>query len=217
MAARRDYFDGCGAAHALDLVGERWALLVVRELLLGPKRFRDLTRGLPTASPNVLSQRLRELEGAGVLRRCRVGPPASVRAYELTERGRELEPVLVALGGWGRALAMTTPAELSPDALVLALRTTFRPEAAAGLLAWIELRTGGDRFALAVADGRLELGRGGVEDSDAVLEADVDVLREVALQGRPLDEALAAGTLTVTGSRRTAARVLACFAGAAPG
>ena len=204
-------------ARALDVIGERWALLVVRELLLGPKRFRDLTRGLPTASPNVLSQRLRELEGAGVLRRCRVGPPASVRAYELTERGRELEPVLVALGGWGRALAMTTSAELSPDALVLALRTTFRPEAAAGLLAWIELRTGGDRFALAVADGRLELGRGGVDDSDAVLEADVGVLREVALQGRPLDEALAAGTLTVTGNRRTAARVLACFAGAAPG
>ena len=112
---------------------------------------------------------------------------------------------------------MTTSAELSPDALVLALRTTFRPEAAAGLLAWIELRTGGDRFALAVADGRLELGRGGVDDSDAVLEADVGVLREVALQGRPLEEALAAGTLTVTGNRRTAARVLACFAGAAPG
>ncbi|HWM58699.1 MAG TPA: helix-turn-helix domain-containing protein [Pseudonocardia sp.] len=213
----RRYDDPCGAARALDVIGERWALLVVRELLLGPKRFRDLTRGLPTASPNVLSQRLRELEGAGVLRRCRVGPPASVRAYELTERGRELEPVLVALGGWGRALAMTTSAELSPDALVLALRTTFRPEAAAGLLAWVELRTGGDRFALAVADGRLELGRGGVDDSDAVLEADVGVLREVALQGRPLDEALAAGTLTVTGSRRTAARVLACFAGAAPG
>jgi DNA-binding HxlR family transcriptional regulator len=213
----RHYDDPCGVARALDVIGERWALLVVRELLLGPKRFRDLTRGLPTASPNVLSQRLRELEGAGVLRRCRIGPPASVRAYELTERGRELEPVLVALGGWGRALAMTTSAELSPDALVLALRTTFRPEAAAGLLAWIELRTGGDRFALAVADGRLELGRGGVEDSDAVLEADVGVLREVALQGRPLEEALAAGTLTVTGSRRRAARVLACFAGAAPG
>jgi DNA-binding HxlR family transcriptional regulator len=213
----RRYDDPCGVARALDVIGERWALLVVRELLLGPKRFRDLTRGLPTASPNVLSQRLRELEGAGVLRRCQCGPPASVRAYELTERGRELEPVLVALGGWGRALAMTTSAELSPDALVLALRTTFRPEAAAGLLAWIELRTGGDRFALAVADGRLELGRGGVDDSDAVLEADVGVLREVALQGRPLDEALAAGTLTVTGNRRTAARVLACFAGAAPG
>ena len=77
-------------ARALAAIGERWALLLVRELLLGPKRFRDLTRGLPTASPNVLSQRLRELEGAGVLRRCQVGPPASVRAYELTDRGREL-------------------------------------------------------------------------------------------------------------------------------
>src|ERR671933_478014 len=101
MATGRTYDDGCAAAHALDLVGERWALLVVRELLLGPKRFTDLRAGLPNASPNVLAQRLRELERAGVMRRRNLPPPAASRVYELTEWGEELEPVIIRLGGWG--------------------------------------------------------------------------------------------------------------------
>src|SRR5436305_8974178 len=101
MTSKRTYGDRCGIARALDRVGERWALLVVRELLLGPKRFGDLRAGLPGASPNVLSQRLRELEDAGVVRRRRLPPPAGVRVYELTEWGRELEPVVLHLGRWG--------------------------------------------------------------------------------------------------------------------
>src|SRR5438093_1844621 len=100
MAPRRDYFDGCAAAHALDLVGERWALLVVRELLLGPKRFTDLKRGLPNASPNVISERLRELERAGVVKREKLPPPASSRVYALTDWGRELEDTVLSLGRW---------------------------------------------------------------------------------------------------------------------
>src|SRR5918997_5673996 len=101
MATMRTYCDGCAAAHALDLVGERWALLVVRELLLGPKRFTDLRAGLPSASPNVLAQRLRELEEAGVVRRRKLPPPAASRVYELTDWGMELEPVIIGLGRWG--------------------------------------------------------------------------------------------------------------------
>src|SRR6185437_13510559 len=97
----RSYDDPCGLARALDLVGERWALLVVRELLLGPKRFADLRRGLPGLSQNVLAQRLRELEEGGVVTRRRLEPPASTWAYDLTERGRALEPALVALSTWG--------------------------------------------------------------------------------------------------------------------
>jgi DNA-binding HxlR family transcriptional regulator len=103
MATMRTYDDGCAAAHALDLVGERWALLVVRELLLGPKRFTDLRAGLPAVSSNVLSQRLRELEQAGVVRRRRLPPPAGSRVYELTDWGMELEPVIIRLGRWGPA------------------------------------------------------------------------------------------------------------------
>src|SRR5215213_1670346 len=100
MVAKRTYCDGCAAAHALDLVGERWALLVARELILGPKRFTDLRAGLPGISPNVLSMRLDELEKVAVVRRLRLPPPAG-QVYELTEWGRELEPILLQLGRWG--------------------------------------------------------------------------------------------------------------------
>src|SRR5512132_494521 len=101
MATKRTYGDRCGVARALDVVGERWALLVVRELMLGPKRFTDLRGGLPNLSSEVLAQRLRELEEAGVVRRTTLPPPNAARVYELTARGRELEPVLLALGRWG--------------------------------------------------------------------------------------------------------------------
>src|SRR5512146_2571472 len=98
MSTSRSYGDRCGVARALDVVGERWALLVVRELLLGPKRFTDLRTGLPHVSPDVLAQRLRELEQGGVVRRRTLAPPAGSRVYELTDRGRELEPVILGLG-----------------------------------------------------------------------------------------------------------------------
>src|SRR5688572_21078405 len=97
----RSYEDGCAAAHALDIVGERWALLVVRELLLGPKRFTDLRTGLPGISPNVLASRLGELERTAVVRRRRLMPPAGSWVYELTPWGRELEPIILGLGHWG--------------------------------------------------------------------------------------------------------------------
>src|SRR3954464_16003618 len=97
----RTYGDGCGIAHGLDLIGERWALLVVRELLLGPKRFTDLRAGLPNVSPNVLAQRLRALERVGVVRRRKLPPPAASRVYVLTDWGEDLEPVITQLGRWG--------------------------------------------------------------------------------------------------------------------
>src|SRR5438874_2580370 len=108
MTGKRSYDDPCGVARALDLIGERWALLVVRELLHGPKRFTDLRAGLPNASQNVLSYRLRDLEQAGVLTRRRLGPPVGSWVYELTERGHALEPVLFQLGCWGSRTPMTS-------------------------------------------------------------------------------------------------------------
>src|SRR5205807_9422161 len=121
-------------AHALDLVGERWAVLVVRELLLGPKRFTDLRAGLPHVGPDMLSQRLRELEEAGVVKRSKLPPPAASRVYELTDWGRELEPVVLALGRWGsRSPRPETDAPLGTDALMIALRTLFDPARADGL------------------------------------------------------------------------------------
>src|SRR3954453_20585710 len=106
MSTSRTYGDACGIARALDILGERWALMTVRELLLGPKRFTDLRGGLPHASPNILSQRLRELESAGILRKRRLPPPAASQVYELTPRGHELAPVLDALGTWGSRLPL---------------------------------------------------------------------------------------------------------------
>src|ERR1700690_3458038 len=130
MAGKRTYADPCGIARALDLIGERWALLVVRELMLGPKRFTDLRAGLANLSPDVLAQRLRDLQQAGIVQRRTLPPPAGPRVYELTAWGRELEPVLIALGRWGsRAPFPPGDAELGADALILALQTTFDPSA----------------------------------------------------------------------------------------
>src|ERR671934_620886 len=110
MATKRTYDDGCAIAQALDLIGERWALLVVRELLLGPKRYTDLRRGLPNASPNVLSQRLDELERVGIVERHKLPPPAGSRVYELTQWGHELDEIVVSLGHWAARSPSGLPA-----------------------------------------------------------------------------------------------------------
>ena len=180
----RTYDDPCGLARALNLVGERWALLIVRELLLGPKRFTDLRRGLPGASQSVLTQRLGELEAAGVVRRRALEPPASTSAYELTERGRELEPVLLGLSAWGSRTPMTSRRELSVDALALAMRTTFDPAAAGDLRIRCELRLDGDRLGVVIADGRLELTRGSVDRPDAVVTASAAAFRAAIFPSR---------------------------------
>ena len=129
MPVQRGYRQACGVARGLDIVGERWALLVVRELLLGPKRFTDLQQALPAASPNALSDRLRELAAAGVVRRRQQPPPSSARVYELTTWGRGLEPIVVALGTWALAASPTEEqAFLSADSVMLTIRTYFVPK-----------------------------------------------------------------------------------------
>jgi DNA-binding HxlR family transcriptional regulator/putative sterol carrier protein len=212
MASMRTYGDGCAAAHALDLVGQRWALLVVRELLLGPKRFTDLQAGICHASPNVLAQRLRELEEAGVVQRRKLGPPSRARVYELTDWGLELEPVICQLGRWGsRSPSRPDVGSLSVDSLILAFRTMFHPQAADGLDASYELRLGEDCFRARVADGRLDLARGGANQPDAVIETDPDTLSALVFGGRPLAEALRSGDVKVEGDRPAVRRFLDLF------
>jgi DNA-binding HxlR family transcriptional regulator len=212
MAGRRTYGDRCGVARALDLVGERWALLVVRELLLGPKRFTDLRLGLPHVSPDILAQRLRELEDAGIVRRGKLPPPAGSRIYELTARGQELEPVVLALGRFG-SVAPFPPgdAQIGVDALVIALKSLFDPGAANGLNATYELRLGEQRFGVGVADGAIDVGRGTADAPDAILETDPATLATVLWHGRKLDEALRAGEVRVEGNRRAVARFVRLF------
>ena len=209
---RRTYDDGCAAAHALDLVGERWALLVVRELVLGPKRFTDLRAGLPNASPNVLSQRLRELEVAGVVRRRRLPPPAASKVYELTDWGKELEPVIIRLGRWGaRSPSLPQEAGLGVDSLILSFRTMFDPRAADGFTASYELRFGEDRFRAEVADGEFEIARGSADRPDATIEADSATLAALVYGGQPLAEALRSGDVEIEGDEAAVARFLDLF------
>ena len=197
----RTYGDTCGIARALDLVGERWALLVVRELLLGPKRFSDLRAGLPNVSPDVLSQRLRELEQAGLLRRGKLPPPAGSRIYELTERGQALEPVILELGRWGAAAPFPPgDAELGVDSMMLALKAVFDPAAAEGLDASYELRLDGQPFRARIAEGRLDVARGTAQGPEVTIETDPGTLSEVLWRGRR------PGNLKVEGSRAAAKR-----------
>ena len=208
----RTYDDGCAAAHALDLVGERWALLVVRELLLGPKRFTDLRAGIPKASPNVLAQRLRELEGAGVVQRRKLPPPAASKVYELTDWGMELEPVVVSLGRWGaRSPSRPCDAELGVDSLVLSLRTMFDPRGGDGLKASYELRLGEDRFRAEVGGDQFEIVRGVAERPEAAIETDVGTLAALVYEGRQLAEALRSGSVEIEGDESAVARFLTFF------
>lgn len=210
MAGTRTYADACAAAHALDLVGERWALLVVRELVLGPKRFTDIRRGLPGASPNVISQRLRDLERAGVVARRTLPPPAASRVYELTDWGRELEGVIIALGRWGaRSPAHTLEDELGEDSVILAMRTMFAPEAAAGADVRLTLRLGDRSFRVRVAGGTLEAACGEDDDPQATITTDPGTLAGVIWGGRPVADAVEAGEMTVDGDAGALARLAA--------
>ena len=209
MTTARRYDDPCGIARALDVVGDRWALLVVRELIFGPKRFVQLRHGLPGVSPNVLSQRLRDLEDAGVVRRDVLGPPADVPVYELTARDLALEPVLLELARWGSQQPLTAPGQLSASALLLALKAVFDP--AAGVGATFALRVDGDWFGLTAAGGSITIARGRAEHPAATLETDVATLRSVAFGREPVTAAERDGRLTVTGDRCLAERFTRMF------
>jgi DNA-binding HxlR family transcriptional regulator len=212
MVGRRKYGEGCAVSHALDVIGERWALVVVRELLLGPKRFTDLRAGMPGASPDVLAQRLRELTVAGVVRQRKLPPPAGSHVYELTEWGAELEPVVTHLGRWGsRSPAMPYDADRSTDSLVLSLRALFDRQAALGFSATIALRLGEDHFSIEVDDGQLQLARGDTEQATATLDTNLHTVAALLYGGRALDDAVRTGELTISGETAAVARFFQLF------
>jgi DNA-binding HxlR family transcriptional regulator len=184
----RTYNQHCGIAHALDLVGERWAVLVIRELVLGPRRFTDLQDGLPGIATNVLSQRLRQLEQGGIVARRRLPPPAASSVYELTPYGEELVPILLDLGRWA-ARSMGPP---SPDRTMqgrwfaVAMTAYFTPEAAAGLEAAVAIDFGDAQFTLRFDDGTLTIDHGLDRDPDLTITADPQTL-VTYLSGLPVE------------------------------
>ncbi|GGO05470.1 winged helix-turn-helix transcriptional regulator [Microbispora bryophytorum] len=211
MSTARTYGDPCATARALDLLGERWALMIVRDLLFGPKRYSDLQSGLPNASPTVLSQRLRDLEEGGVIRRRRLGPPARAWVYELTEWGHDLEPILVHLGRWGRHSPLketTTP--LGTDSLMLAVKSHLEPARLGDLDATFLVDVGGDVFTLRVSGGELAIRRGEPDRQDAALRTDPAVLKALVIDGTPLDQA--GEPLEITGDRAAFQRLLDALA-----
>ncbi|MGW0484147.1 winged helix-turn-helix transcriptional regulator [Nonomuraea sp. NPDC003214] len=212
MAGKRKYDDGCAVSHGLDLIGERWTLLVVRELLLGPKRFTDLRTGLPGVSPDVLTQRLRELAEAGIVQRRKLPAPAGSWVYDLTEWGMQLEPIVRHLGRWAsRSPRLRHDAAIGVDSLVLSFRALFAPEAAAGLDAVIALHMGEQRFRVEIAGGRLDAARGEPEHADVVIGADPATLTALLHEGLPVADALKAGDLVIDGPLDLAERFLGLF------
>ena len=169
--SERTYSDECGVALALDTVGERWALLIVRELLFGPKRFVDLRAGLPHASQNVLSQRLKELESSGVIRRVKLGPPVRAQVYELTPAGVALEPALVALSQWGARLNVHHGPHMNADSFALLLKALYLSVVEQQLVIALEL--GEDTFEVLLDVGSIRIRRGTPLDPDAVLRGSV--------------------------------------------
>lgn len=201
-ADKRRYDDACASAHGMDLIGERWAMPVIRELLMGPRRFGDLKKSLNGISANVLTQRLEGLEAAGILGRRKLPPPASVQVYELTPWGYEAAPIFQALGRWAVRSPRHDPSRpFSPVSLMLSLRTMCRPERADRAAAAIELRMGEETFFWSLKDGQVNIGRGAASDPDAIVTGAPTAIAAVVYGGRPLEDAIASGDLQVEGDR----------------
>lgn len=211
--SKRSYNQYCAIARALDIVGERWTLLVVRELLTGPKRFKDLLEGLPGIGTNLLTTRLKDLERFGVVRRTTLPPPAASKVYELTELGRSLEPVIAALGRWGLEFLDTPDREddLRPAWAVVAMRSTLKQEAARGLQETYEFRIDKEALHLRIKDGEVEALQGPAVDPELVVRSSTQAfLALVAGQLEPA-EALESGEIRIEGEQETLARCLEIF------
>ena len=207
---KRAYQDGCAVAHALDLIGDRWAMPIMRELMLGPKRFTDLRASLPGISANVLTQRLEELEAASVLIRRRLPPPAASQIYELTDWGRESEILFQVLGRWAcRSPTMQPGMPMSNVSVVLSMRTMIDRSRIGDLDATIGLRFGEEEFRIELRDGDFHADRGEAAGADVIFSGDQNALVAVIYGGQTFEEV--SGALELEGDRRLAERFVRLF------
>jgi DNA-binding HxlR family transcriptional regulator len=208
----RSYDDACGAAHALDLIGERWALLVMRELMFGPKRFSDLRADLPGISANVLTQRLERLEEIGALRRRRLPPPAASHVYELTPWGYEIEPALGLLGRWAARSPLHDPTlPLSSASLMLSFKTMFDASRAKGLNARIGFRIGDETFLVHIHGGACDAARQSLDGADVIFAGPATAIAAAVYGGAPLAALEAKKSLAIEGDRALAERFTGLF------
>src|SRR3954469_10666835 len=195
---KRRYDDACGLAHALDLLGERWGMLVIRELAYGPRRFSELKADLQGISANVLTQRLTELEHRGLVRKLKLPPPASVQVYEATEWGLEAVPMIASLGRWAARSPCHDPTlPMSHVSLIMSLQTLLSRELAAGLDARIGFRLGEANYVTTLRDGRLEVERREVVDCDVEFIGLPSAVAAVIHGGAPFETIRVEGDLTL--------------------
>lgn len=208
---KRHYHDGCAVAQVMDVIGERWALLIMREMMFGPKRFGDLRTALPGISANVLTQRLEGLEEVGIVARRKLPSPISVQVYELTPWGRESEPLFRVIGRWAVRSPRFTPAPMSVASVVLSMRTMFSAERARNLRANIGFDFAGEQFLARVRPGSFYIDVGDAKQSEACFAGDQNALAALLYGGGLLAEMEAAGSLLVSGNYMLAERYLTLF------
>ncbi|BBF69300.1 winged helix-turn-helix transcriptional regulator [Sphingomonas bisphenolicum] len=210
MSQKRAYQDGCAVAHALDMIGDRWAMPIMRELMLGPKRFTDLRAGLPGISANVLTQRLEDLEAASILIRRRLPPPAASQIYDLTDWGRESEILFQVLGRWAcRSPTMEPGKPMSQVSVILSMRTMIDRSRLGDLDATIGFRFGEEEFRAILKDGDCLIDRGAAAGADAIISGDQNALVAVLYGGASYADM--AGALSVEGDRALADRFATLF------
>jgi DNA-binding HxlR family transcriptional regulator len=185
---KRRYDDACGLAHALELLGERWAMLVLRELAYGPRRFSDLKGDLSGISANVLTQRLTELEARGLVRKSKLPPPASVQVYEATPWGLEVIPTIASLGRWAARSPCHDPSlRMSHVSLLMSLQTLISPERAEGIDARVGFRLGEASYVATVREGRLDVERREPDDCAVTFTGLPSAVAGVIHGGAPFD------------------------------
>lgn len=208
----RWYEDACATAHALELLGERWSLLIVRELMFGARRFGELRASLPGISANVLTQRLEGLEAGGVLVRKQLPSPVKAQVYELTAWGYESEPILQVMGRWAARSPQHDPTlPLSPSSILMSFRTMIDGARARSMQATFGFRFGEETFRAVLAEGALRVRRDQVEDVDVLISTDPMTLASVVYGGVALVDAEKDGAFALTGSRALAKRFLSLF------
>lgn len=209
---KRWYDDACGTAFALEMIGERWAILIIRELMFGPRRFSELRQDLPGISANILTQRLEGLEANGIVQRRKLAPPASAQVYELTQWGYEAEPLVQMLGRWATRHPGHDPSlPLSPASLMMSFKTMIAAARAGDMDARIGFRMGENNFVAHVHDGRIDVTRGEPDGTDVTFTAEPTVIAGAVYGGVPLAALQGSGALQIEGDNAVAETFVTLF------